>query len=153
MPLTFTGTKEMSDAIKQVAERYPSKVRGALYRIANAKILKPVQDVRIPVATGNAARSGHIVKYSDRLRMDVVFGGPVGGGGTNEKDANYVERLHEDDTLHHPPLHQRPGATNTRPGEAHFLQNQMLEESGSMLEDLTAECELAGTPTNWGEEG
>jgi hypothetical protein len=28
----------------------------------------------------------------------------------------------------------------------------MLEESGSMLEDLTAECELAGTPTNWGEE-
>ena len=136
MGLTFTGTKEMSDALKQIAVMYPKKVRGALYRVATSRILKPVQDNRIPVATGNASRSGHVVAHPTKLRVDVVFGGPTGGGGTNEKDANYVPIIHEKPMKH-------------KHGEDHFLQNQMQEESGTFRQDLTDECELAGNPVDW----
>jgi hypothetical protein len=141
MGLTFTGTKEMADAIKQIAEKYPDKVKGGLYRVATSRILKPVQDVRIPVATGNAAASGHVVAYKDRLRVDVVFGGPVGGGGDNDRDANYVV-----------PLHENLKADHSKHGEAKFLENQMNEESGTFRQDLTDECELAGRPTDWGKK-
>jgi hypothetical protein len=137
--LTFKGTPEMAKALGEVAEMYPDKVRGALYRVVTAKILKPVQDVRIPVATGNASRSGHVVMYKNKLRADVVFGGPVGSGGNNTEDANYVVPLHENLDAKHPH------------GEAKFLENQMNEESGTFRQDLVDECEFKGSVT-WDKE-
>lgn len=135
--LTFKGAPEMVKALGEIKAMYPKKVRGALYRVATSRILKPVQDDRIPKLTGNAAASGHVVMHDSKLRADVVFGGPVGGGGDNTEDANYVVPLHENLDAKHPH------------GEAKFLERQMNEESGSFKQDLIDECQLSGRPTSW----
>jgi hypothetical protein len=126
--LKLRGVPEMQKAIADVAKQYPEQVRGAVYRMAE-RVMTDCKENYVVVDTGNLKNSGHVEKQEGRIAADIVFGGPVGSGGANERDANYAVIVHETPMEH-------------RVGVYEYLKRALMAAVDDFKRNLIAECQF-----------
>lgn len=122
--VTFTGTKEMSDRLKVLANRFPDAIDQALY-IETQGMLKEVIK-RTPVDKGSLRASEHVegpTRQGKTTYTKIVAGGP---------SAPYAIYVHENLTAHH------------TVGQAKFIESVILENVSSLGSRLAKRLKLNG---------
>lgn len=131
--IRFEGADRMSARIRQIADRFPDRVAGAL--LVETEIEAAECKRRTPVDTGALRNSIHVVGPSVRGRTistAIVAGGPA---------APYALIVHEDLDAFHPT------------GEAKYIERPLMESAPNFAARVGRRAGVDGGPTPGGGFG
>lgn len=110
----------MDRNIQQLIRNYPRSVKKGL-RLIGERIMTDSKENYCPVDTGTMKGTGHVEEDPQKLKVDLVYGGPA---------APYTINQHENLSYRHPV------------GEAKFLERPFNKAIPSIMPEIAARCQL-----------
>jgi len=136
--IKLEGEKKMLEAIQQIARKFPSVAKKALYTQAE-RIMSVSKDKYVPVDDSPLKNSGHVVSVRDKLAVELRYGGV---------SAPYALAVHEHPS-DHSPRSWKAAEAQGRPVQFHppgrgpqYLKRPMDEAVKTLARDLAGIIKL-----------
>lgn len=117
--VSMSGVREWTARLRDLKEKFPDRVKAALYHEANIEMTESKR--RVPVDTGSLRASGYVAQPErDGNKLSVELG----------YNKDYAVYVHENLEALHPH------------GEAKFLESVLTESAGSMAQRIATRVGL-----------